>query len=89
MRQNHYYRVVYQNTPKQLLAGQFATAIGVTKQVVCKWIRTGRLPGCTQQENGYYLIPSHYIEEYRRGELPLCPQNIPRKEVVTYKGSLR
>jgi predicted site-specific integrase-resolvase len=72
-----------------MLASEFATAIGVTKKTVCKWIREGRLPGCTQQSNGYYSIPSHYIEEYKSGELPLAPSNLRRREIVNYLGSSR
>ena len=83
MRPNSYYLVVYQNTPK-LSAVQFATAIGVTKKTVCKWIREGRLPGCLQQSNGYYLIPSHYIDEYQSGELPLAPANVRRRPLVAF-----
>jgi hypothetical protein len=88
VRPNSYYPVVYQNNTQQISATQFANTIGVTRQVVCKWIREGRLPGCDQQSNGYYLIPSHYIEEYRAGELPLAPVNVRRHKLVAFTGKI-
>jgi hypothetical protein len=69
---------------KLLQVGDFAAAIGVTRRAVQKWLKLGRLPGCTKQRNGYALIPSHYIEEYQRGEIPLAPANVRRKEIAPY-----
>jgi len=80
MESNTHTPLVYlPKSPKHISANDFAIAIGVTKGTVCYWIRKGRLPGCIQHHNGYYSVPTHYIEEVQRGELPLAPANQRRK----------
>jgi predicted site-specific integrase-resolvase len=68
-----------------LQIGAFAQAIGVAKCTVRKWIKMGRLPGVHAQRNGYYSIPAHYIDEVKRGELPLAAREQRKSCMARYR----